>query len=180
MNQRQIGILLIIIGFVVAGLVYNIKSKEDRIISQIIDEKGTCYLNDGTCLHDDRDMTTYIFGGAVALFLFVFGVYLAFIDKTHEKLAAYQITVSKALEHAKKQEKDKDEFKAFLSGFSGDEQKILSAIKEQDGIKQSTLRYRTGISKSSLSLMLKAMEDKDIISRKQSGKTNEIYLQKRF
>ena len=101
-------------------------------------------------------------------------------DKAQKLLASQHKEVSYALKEAKKQEKEKDEFKAFIAGFSSDEQKILKAIKEQEGIKQSTLRYRTGISKTRLSLMLKLFEEKDIISRKKSGKTNEVFMQKKY
>ena len=180
MNQKQIGIILIIIGILVAGFTYLVKVREDSHINEIIKTTGSCYLTDGTCLHEDRDYKLFIFGGILSASLIILGVYLIFFDKTQKILAETQVQVSTALSEAKKQEKIKDEFSAFLSGFNEDEQTVLKAIKEQDGIKQSTLRYRIGMSKTTLSLMLKSLEGRGIISRKEAGKTNEIFLRKKF
>lgn len=88
--------------------------------------------------------------------------------------------VSKALESREKKDIENEKFSAFLSTFSEEEKVVLGAIKEQDGITQSTLRYRTGLSKTGLSLMLKNFEDKNIISRKPDGKTNKVFLRKIF
>lgn len=163
-----------------AGLVFIVKEREDRNLALVIESSGSCYLDDGTCLHEDRDYTLYIVGWVLSLALVIFGVYLKFIDKSQEEIVKHSETVATALKEAKEVEVKKDEFNAFLSGFSSDEKDILKAIREQEGIKQSTLRYRTGMSKTTLSLMLKSLEEREIISRKKSGKTNEIFLRKKF
>ena len=75
---------------------------------------------------------------------------------------------------------EKDAFDAYLAAFEPQEQLILKAIREQDGILQSTLRYRVGMGKASLSLKLAEFEKKGIISRKEKGKSNQIFLRKRF
>ncbi len=156
------------------------KSKEDAAINLIIHEQGSCYLADGTCLHDDRDYSLYVLGWGFSVALILFGAYIGFIDKTQKILAEHQLKVSSALRDAKKEGSKKDKFEAFLAGFNEEERSVLKAVQEQEGIKQSTLRYKTGISKSSLSLLLHSLEERDILSRKKSGKTNEVFLRKKF
>lgn len=177
MNQKQIGIVVVIIGLLVAAFVYMAKTREDAAIEAFTQEMGSCYLADGTCLHDEQDNSLYIMGGILAGALGILGVYLLFFEKTQELIMKQQLEVSSALKEAKRQEKEKDEFRAFLAGFTEDEQKVLKAIREQDGIKQSTLRYRTGMSKTTLSLMLSGMEKRGIVSRKPAGKTKQVFLQ---
>lgn len=179
MNQKHIGIILLIVSILLASFVYLVKLDSEKFADEYMDKEGTCFLDDGTCLHKEK-LPLFIFGWAVSGSLFLFGIYLTFIDKTQKFMAEHQIKVSSALETAMKQEREKDEFKAYLAGFDDEEQNILKAIKDQEGIKQSTLRYKTGISKTSLSLILKQLEQKGIISRKPSGKTKQVYLIKKF
>lgn len=176
MNQKVIGSILIVISLIMATFVFLVKAKEDNRIDSYIQEHGSCYLEDGTCLHEDRDWSLYIGGWVLSAAVLALGMYLLIFDKTQKALADQQIQVSSALKEAK----EKDEFKAFLSGFTDDEQKVIKSIHEQEGIHQSTLRYRSGLSKTGLSLMLKEFEKKGIITRKQSGKTNELYLRRKF
>jgi len=176
MNKKQLSIVLVLVGIFLGLIVHQMKVREDKQIDKIVEDRdGNCYLADGTCLHNDRDMTYFNIGYGLSIGLILLGIYTYF-DKTEEKLAEHQIKVTTALETASK----KDEFKAFLSGFDEKEQILLKAIYEHEGIKQSTLRYKTNMSKTSLSIMLNHFEEKGIISRKKEGKTNLVFLVKKF
>ncbi|MFC1691751.1 helix-turn-helix transcriptional regulator [Nanoarchaeota archaeon] len=176
MNQKQIGIILIIAGIVLAGIVFGIKAKEDAYISTFIQQEGTCYLDDGTCLHEDRDFTVYVIGWVFSGVLILFGVYIGFIDKTQQVLAEHQIKVSSALKEHKQLELDEEKFSILLKGLDVDEKKVVKAVKEQDGITQQTLRLRTDLHKSKLSIILDGLEKKNLIKRVAKGKTKQVFL----
>ncbi len=178
MNTRHIGSAVAVAGIIVLLLVYTYYQREEAAVQHYVDEHGTCYLSDGTCLHDTSKLP-YAAGFAAGFFLVGTGIYV-FMDRSREALAAHQEAVSRALMQAKKEDRLKDEWKAYLAGFSEDERKVLEAVKAQDGVLQSTLRYRTAMSKSSLSLLLKSMEDKGTITRQEKGKTKQVFLVKKF
>ena len=164
-----------ILAVAIGCFVFISQSRESQYIEQISASTGSCFLEDGTCLHD-RSIPLNVFEWTITGIVFLLGVFLAFLDKTQKILAEHQIKVSSALAEAKAN----DSFKAYLAGFQDDERKILEAVHEQEGIKQSTLRYRAGLTKSTLSLILGNLEKRGIISRKKTGKTNQIFLQKKF
>lgn len=176
MNQKQIGSIILIVGILVSVFVYLAKVKEDSYINNYIKERNTCYLESGLCLHDNRSFNLYIAGFSVSVALILFSVYLIFFDKTQRQLAENQTILAKVLNETAQN----DKFSVYVKGFSEDEQKILLVVHDQDGIKQSTLRYKTGLSKTTLSLTLKSLEERGIISRKSAGKTNQVYLIKKF
>jgi ribosomal protein S25 len=175
MNQKQIGYILLVIGVALAISTFLLKVSEDRKIDAFIKDTGTCYLSDGTCLHDDRDFTLYIFGWIISAGLIFFSIYLIIFDRTQKVLAEHQEKVSSALKEAKQ----KDEFSAFLSAFDEDNKKILKIIHENEGITQSTLRFKSGLSKAHLSELLQSLEKKGIVARKPKGKTYELFLKER-
>ena len=175
------GILLIAVGIMLAAFVYMSYLREMNFVDMHMQETGSCFLADGTCLHAEVNSPFYMAGWSVSVALVIMGVYIGFIDNTHKLLQDHQIKISKALEKSAEQDTKKESFNAFLSVFNDDEKKVLKAIEEQEnGIKQSTLRFRTDMSKASLSLMLKNFESKGIISRKEEGKTNRVFFVKKF
>ena len=60
------------------------------------------------------------------------------------------------------------------------ERKVLKAIKEQEGITQSTLKFRTDLSKAKVSQILTDFEKKHLIKRESKGKTYSVYLTENF
>jgi uncharacterized membrane protein len=174
MRARKIGLGLVILGLALAFLVFAWKASYERTVSEIVAATGSCFLEDGTCLHA-ANTGLLVTGWVISGLLIAAGVFL-YMDRTQEQISKANVRVSEALREAKRLEKDKDEWHSFLKGFDHDERKVLSAIKEQDGILQSTLRYRTGLSKSSLSLLLKDLEEREIVSRKPEGRTNKVFL----
>ncbi|MBN1175991.1 MarR family transcriptional regulator [Candidatus Woesearchaeota archaeon] len=179
MNQKQIGIALMIFGILVMLMVFMFKSQMDLSAHQTMALSGTCFTPEGVCIHE-RNIVYLSIGWSLSAIIFILGLYLFFFDKTQEKLAAQQLTISKALEAASLHESKKSKFESFLAGFNSEEKLVLQAIHDQDGIKQSTLRFKTGISKTSLSLILNSLEKREIVSRKEAGKTKEVYLRKKF
>ncbi|MBW2999006.1 hypothetical protein KY321_05700, partial [Candidatus Woesearchaeota archaeon] len=179
MNQKHIGIIILILGIIFAYSTYVEQKETSEQIQDLVLETGSCFQDDGTCLHEESSKDGMI-GWIISTAAILFGLYIGFIDKTQKVLQEHQVKVSKALEESKRLEKEKDEFQAYVSAFTEEEQRILKAVREQDGIKQSTLRYRADMSKTTLSLILKSLEERKVISRKTSGKTNEVYLVKKF
>jgi len=172
--DRKLASIILALGIVVIAITLGFRANEERYIDNYIEASGSCYLADGTCLHDDRNNALFITGIAVGISLLLIGSYM-FFDRSREILTESSRKVAQALRESKK----KDEFQAFLAGFDEDEQKILKAVHEQSGILQSTLRYRTGISKTRLSLILKQLEEKGIVLRREKKKSKQVFI-KRF
>lgn len=112
---------------------------------------------------------------AVGLISFIgaLGIYLLFFSTSEE-------AIMKRLEEEKNMKIEQDKFELFLKAMDDNEKSVIKAIKEQEGITQSTLRYRTDLSKSKISQIVTAFERKHLIRREEKGKTYSIYLAERF
>jgi len=169
MNNKKLGIIILIIGILIAGTTYLVKVKQDNLINKIILEQGSCFLEDGTCLHADRDFTLYILVWFFSAIIIALSLYLIFFEKSQKEII-------KTLEKQKHIQVEDEKFNILLKGLNQDEQKIIKAVKEQDGITQQTLRLRTDLHKSKLSILLDSLEKKGLIARKEKGKTKQVFL----
>lgn len=169
MDNKKIGIILLIIGLLLSITIYMVKIKEDSLIRKVVQQEGSCFLNDGTCLHDDRDITFYVVGWFFSSILIALGFYLIFFEKAQKEIVS-------ALKEQKQIKVDEEKFDILLKGLDNDEKKVMKAVKEQEGITQQTLRLRTDLHKSKLSIVLDGLEKKGLIARKEKGKTKQVFL----
>ena len=111
-------------------------------------------------------------------FIFALGFYLLFFNKDEQAiLKKYEIdNPEKTSQKSTKEEN----FSLVLRPLDDNERNVLTAIKEQEGITQSTLKYRANLSKAKVSQILTDFEKKDLIARKAKGKTYEVFLTENF
>ena len=174
MEIKYLGGGVVIIGLILLGVLYGFYLQENMYIEAYTENNaGSCFTDEGICLHADRSYLLYIIGGSLSLMLVGVGSYMFLYGTTQKR---YNDNIVNALHEVKAH----DAFTAFLAGFTDDEQAILKVVKKQEGIKQSTLRYKTGIAKAKLSLLLKSLEGRGVISHQVVGKTNQVYMRAKY
>ena len=112
---------------------------------------------------------------AVGLISFIsaLGIYLLFFSTSEE-------AILKRLEEEKNRKVEQDKFELVLKSMDENEKRVLKAIKEQEGITQSTLKYRADLSKAKVSQILTDFEKKHLVKRELKGKTYAVYLIENF
>ena len=112
---------------------------------------------------------------AVGLISFIaaLGVYLLFFSTSEE-------AILRRLEEDKNRKIEQDKFELILKALDENERKVIKAVKEQEGITQSTLKFRTDLSKSKVSQILTDFEKKHLVKREEKGKTYAVYLAENF
>lgn len=164
-------ILLILLGFIRVGLVKGYQSEIDRYI-----ELGeACPSDPDLCPHEQKakSQTPIFIAGALLLGVISLGIFLIFFEKSQKAILS-------TLEKQKQVQTEEEKFEILLKGLIKDEKKVLKAVKEQDGITQQTLRLRTDMHKSKLSIILDSMEKRGLIARKEKGKTKQVFLKIRL
>ncbi len=163
MEKKKLGVLLIILSIVFLGFLFyfnlNLSGKSMAL---------GCNVNEGCAeIQDILNVTNVGFG--FFGFMLSLGFYILFFSKSEEMIL-------KRLEDHKKNRTEEEKFNIILKALDPYEKKVLKAIKEQDGITQSTLRFRTNMSKAKLCYVLQELEKRNLIKRIPKGKTFAIFL----
>ncbi|MBS1266297.1 MAG: hypothetical protein MAG795_00264 [Candidatus Woesearchaeota archaeon] len=161
MDNKKLGLIIIGLSILFSLLMWGFASRLTAL------QTNACACADTCTAHEP----SYLVHGGIAVIVgtLTLGVYLLFFEKSHETL------VKKLKENASIKSKE-ERFNLILKGLKEDEKRVLTAIKNQDGITQHTLGIRTDIHKSKLSIIVGMLEDKELIKKKKKGRTNQLFL----
>ncbi|MBS3082201.1 MarR family transcriptional regulator [Candidatus Pacearchaeota archaeon] len=166
MDNKKLGVLLILIGFAVGLLFLYLTSN----LSTQSRELG-CFPNKD-CMGIERALSFSHVAVGVFSFIFALGIYLLVFNKTDK----VDRSILKKLEEENKEKIENMKFDIIMKALDQFEQRVVKAVREQEGITQSTLRLRLDMSKAKLSYVLQELEKRGLIKRVKKGKTLSIYL----
>lgn len=167
MENKKLGFVILSISVLASILVLGFMNVLGRQTTQL-----QCYPTTECQRVESLLGLSHISVGLIS-FIGALGVYLLFFSTSEE-------AILRRLEEEKNMKVEGDKFDLILKSMDENEKKVIKAIKEQDGITQSTLRYRTDLSKAKISQILTDFEKKHLVKREEKGKTYSVYLTENF
>ena len=167
MENKKLGFVILSISVVASILALGFMGALGRQTASL-----QCYPTNECQRVESLTSLSHIAVGLIS-FIGALGIYLLFFSTSEE-------AILKRLEEEKNMKIDQDKFELILKAMDENEKKVLKAIKEQEGITQSTLKYRTDLSKAKVSQILTDFEKKHLVKREASGKTYAVYLTENF
>ncbi len=162
-NAKKISIALILIAIALGLFGIWLKTYNDRITEEQINESGSCYLQDGTCLHATSDMILYSMF-AISVFLAALGFYLG--TRVPAKSAGTEHPVKKSEIEMPK-------------SLSPEAKQVYDFIAQSNGaVLQGEIIAKTGMNKVKVSRVLDKLEMLGIIERRRHGMSNMVVLKK--
>ncbi|MFH1212005.1 MAG: hypothetical protein V1659_03695 [Candidatus Woesearchaeota archaeon] len=175
MDNKKLGIIIVAVSVVLLALLFYIrhntmKSYQDEI-DKYVESGVACPSDPELCPHEQRSRSQIpiFISAAIVLGIASLGLYLLFFEKSQKEIIS-------TLERQKHMQIDGEKFDILLKGLNDDEKKVVKAVREQDGITQQTLKLRTDMHKSKLSIVLHDLEEKGIVKRVAKGKTNQVFI----
>ncbi len=167
MQNKKLGITIVILSLVAGILVFNLIRVLGRETNNL-----QCYPTNECQRMSSLLGLTHVAIGLIS-FILALGFYLLFFSTSEE-------AILKRLEEEKNMKIGEDRFGLILKAMDDHERMVMKVIKEQEGVSQSTLRYKANLSKAKISQILTSFEKKHLIKREARGKTYSVYLVDNF
>lgn len=152
----------------------SLEEQRNATVQQLMSmpQYAECKYDQTTCPQAEQTIVMPDITGLLLAFLgIILGVYLIRSD-------SLQRGIVQQLEERKAgiaQEERKD---IIMSILTKDEQTVVRSVMEQPGITQATLNLRTDFSKAKLSSLIKELEERNVLTRKQKGRTKTVHLKR--
>src|SRR3989338_5731096 len=147
MENKKLGFVILSISAVAGILALGILGRQTSALQ--------CYPTNECQRVESLTSLSHVAVGLIS-FIGALGIYLLFFSTSEE-------AILKRLEEEKNIKIEQNKFDIVLKAMDDNEKKVLKAIKEQDGITQSTLKYRTDLSKAKVSQILTDFEKKHLV-----------------
>ncbi|MBI2657948.1 MarR family transcriptional regulator [Candidatus Woesearchaeota archaeon] len=167
MENKKLGFVILSISVVASVLAFSFMGALGRQTTAL-----QCYPTSECQRVSSLISLSHIAVGLIS-FIGALGIYLLFFSTSEE-------AILKRLEHEKNMKIEGDKFELVLKSMDENEKKVLKAVREQDGITQSTLKFRADLSKAKISQILTDFEKKQLVRRELKGKTYAVYLTENF
>ena len=178
-NHKSLGSILIGIAIIFLISLIIFKLQINNLTHTLMKESSGSCIQNGKCIFEQSDLPIYI-GIAIIFVTFALGLYLIFFERTKEKTEKIHKEIVDTLKETKQKNNEDEKFEFLLKALNEEEKKVMKAVKEQEGVEQSTLRIRTDLSKTKLSVVLSELEKKDLLKKVPQGKKNKVYLKNAF
>lgn len=163
MIGKRLGVLFIVLGVLVAVLLYVFTS------TLYVEAEQLGCFGDPQCVSIDTSINTMHFAFGIVGFILALGFYFIFFYSGEK-------AILERLENEKNLKLGDDKFSILLRALDDNQKRILSLVREQDGLSQSTLVLRSGLSKAKVSEVLSDFEKKKLVKREKKGKVNYIFF----
>ena len=167
MENKKLGFVILSISIVASVLAFGFMGILGRQTTAL-----QCYPTN-ECQRVESLMSLSNVAVGLISFIGALGIYLLFFSTSEE-------AILKRLEEEKHMSIEQDKFELVLKAMDDNEKKVLKAIREQDGITQSTLKFRTDLSKAKVSQILTDFERKHLVKRELKGKTYAVHITENF
>ena len=141
MENKKLGFVILSISILASVLAFGFMGVLGRQTSAL-----QCYPTNECQRVESLLGLSHIAVGLIS-FIAALGIHLLFFSTSEE-------AILKRLEEDKNKKIDQDKFELIMKAMDDNEKKVVQAIKEQDGITQSTLKYRADLSKAKISQIL--------------------------
>jgi len=167
MENKKLGIILIIIGLFLGIFLYGIVTDLQE------QNKNMQCTPSQECIPLEKNISYSHIGIGIVVAIITLGLYMLIFNKSSE-------IIFKRLEEEKSKQIKEERFTLILSLLDTNEQNVLTIIRDNPGITQNTLHIKASVSKAKLSQVLTNFEKKNLITKKVKGKTCEIYQKRDF